>query len=128
MPHKSIFLCLGLWLTNLQAAAQSTLNAVLSSVEHNNKGLAVERQFWEARKLDYQTGLTMPNPSMQGQYLFGSPVTAGNQVDFFVLQPFNFPTTYGMRRKLAAAQGAVSVSHINTRRIAVLLDAKLTCL
>ncbi|MBK8567938.1 MAG: TolC family protein [Saprospiraceae bacterium] len=98
------------------------------SVEKNNKSLAADRQFWEAKKLEYKTGLTLPNPTVQGQYLFGSPATAGNQTDFFAVQPFDFPTTYKKRRELAEVQGALSSSAIAGRRQEVLLEAKLLCL
>lgn len=110
------------------ADAQSSLGTVLASVEKNNRSLAADRQFWEAKKLEYKTGLTLPNPTVQGQYLFGSPATAGNQTDFFAVQPFDFPTTYKKRRELAAAQGAVSTSEIAARRQEVLQEAKLVCL
>jgi cobalt-zinc-cadmium efflux system outer membrane protein len=110
------------------ADAQSSLGTVLASVEKNNRSLAADRQFWEAKKLEYKTGLTLPNPTVQGQYLFGSPAAAGDQTDFFAVQPFDFPTTYKKRRELAAAQGAVSTSQIAARRQEVLLEAKLLCL
>lgn len=112
----------------VNASAQSTLDAVLYSVERNNKSLAAVCQFWEARKLEYQTGLTLPNPTLEGQYLIGSPATAGNQVDILAVQPFDFPTTYKKRRELAAAQGEVSNSQFSERRMQVLLETKRTCL
>ncbi len=107
---------------------QSNIETVLSLVEKNNKNLAADRQYWEAKKLEYKTGLTLPNPTVQGQYLFGSPATAGNQTDFFAVQPFDFPTTYKKRRELADVQEALSTSAIAGRRQEVLLEAKLLCL
>ena len=128
MNNKIIFINL-LALTILaNANAQSNLETVLSSVEKNNKSLAADRQFWEAKKLEYKTGLTLPNPTVQGQYLFGSPAAAGDQVDIFAVQPFDFPTTYKKRRELADVQGALSTSAIAGRRQEVLLEAKLVCL
>lgn len=115
-------------LIGVEGGAQSTLDKVLFAVEKNNLSLAAGRQYWEAQKLEYQTGLSLPNPTLQGQYLFGSPATAGDQTDFFAVQSFDFPTTYQSRREFAAAQGAVSVSQINTLRMEVLLEAKRTCL
>jgi len=112
----------------VNAKAQSTIEAVLASVQKNNKSLAVESQYWEAQKLGYKTGLTLPNPTVQGQYLFGSPAAAGDQSDIFIVQPFDFPTTYKKRRELAAAQGAVSSSEMATHRQDILLEATLVCL
>jgi cobalt-zinc-cadmium efflux system outer membrane protein len=108
--------------------AQSGIETVLTSVEKNNKSLVANRQFWEAKKLEYKTGLTLPNPTVQGQYLFGSPAAAGNQTDFFAVQPFDFPTTYKKRRQLAEVQGAVSTSTITGQRQEILLEAKLVCI
>lgn len=129
LNFKSLVIVAAFSLTlTTNADAQSSLETVLASVEKNNRSLAADRQFWEAKKLEYKTGLTLPNPTVQGQYLFGSPATAGNQTDFFVVQPFDFPTTYKKRRELAAAQGAVSTFEIAARRQEVLQEAKLLCL
>jgi outer membrane protein TolC len=86
------------------------------------------RQSWEAVKLEYLTGLTLPNPVVQGQFLWGSPATAGNQTDLFAVQPFDFPTTYRKRKELAKARGAVSMPALDAQRREVLLEAKLVCL
>lgn len=128
MKHKIIFIKLLAMAFSINAIAQSSVETVLASVEKNNKSLAADRQFWEAKKLEYKTGLTLPNPTIQGQYLFGSPATAGNQTDFFAVQSFDFPTTYKKRRELADVQGALSTSAIAGRRQEVLLEAKLLCL
>lgn len=128
MKYKILVLtCLGLafW---INANGQSSIETVLLSVEKNNHSLAADRQFWEAKKLEHKTGLTLPNPTVQGQYLFGSPVAAGDQTDFFAVQPFDFPTTYKKRRELAAVQGALSTSSIAAQRLDVLFEAKSVCL
>ncbi len=128
MNYKIMFLkllALAIW---VNANGQSNVETVLGSVEKNNRSLAADRQFWEAKKLEFKTGLTLPNPTVQGQYLFGSPAAAGDQTDIFVVQPFDFPTVYKKRRELAAVQGAVSTSEIAARRQEVLQEAKLICL
>jgi len=128
MNYKIKFLTLLALTIWSNAIAQSSLETVLSSVEKNNLSLAADRQYWEAKKLEYKTGLTLPNPTVQGQYLLGSPAAAGDQTDFFAVQPFDFPTTYKKRRELAAVQGAVSTSEIAARRQEVLQEAKMVCL
>lgn len=128
MNYKIMIFMAWATMISAQVNAQSSLEMVLASVEKNNRSLAADRQFWEAKKLEYKTGLTLPNPTVQGQYLFGSPAAAGDQTDIFVVQPFDFPTTYKKRRELAAQQGAVSTSAIAARRQDVLLEAKLVCL
>lgn len=128
MNYKIMFLKLLALAICGNANGQLNIESVLTSVEKNNKSLVASRQFWEAKKLEYKTGLTLPNPTVQGQYLFGSPAAAGDQTDFFAVQPFDFPTTYKKRRELAAAQGTVSTSEIAARRQEVLQEAKLVCL
>lgn len=128
MNYKVIFICLLALAMGIHANAQSTLERLLSLVEKNNKSLAANRLFWEAQKIEFKTGLTLPNPSIQGQYLFGSPAVAGDQTDLFIVQAFDFPTTYKKRRDLAVAQGAVANSEIAGLRQDILLEAKLVCL
>lgn len=118
-------LALAFW---ANANGQSNVETVLASVEKNNKSLVADRQFWEAKKLEFKTGLTLPNPTVQYEYLVGSPAAAGDQQDFIAVQPFDFPTTYKKRRELAAVQGAVSTSEIAAHRQNVLQEAKLVCL
>jgi outer membrane protein, heavy metal efflux system len=127
MNYKLAFTTLLAWAVLVNANAQSSVETVLASVEKNNQSLAASHQFWEAKKLEYKTGLTLPNPTVQGQYLFGTPAAAGDQTDIFAVQPFDFPTTYKKRRQLAEVQGAVSTSEIAGKRQDLLLEAKLVC-
>jgi len=107
---------------------QTNLASVLAAVESNNKTLAAQRQYWESKKLEYKTGLSLPNPTVQGQYLVGSPATAGNQTDFFAVQPFDFPGTYKKKRQLAEMQAQQSGHSLAQTRQEVLLEAKLSCI
>ncbi len=113
---------------SVHVKGQSDFEAVLSSIERNNTSLSAGRQYWEARNLQYRTGLTLPNPEIQYQYLFGSPETAGNQTELLATQSFDFPTAYKKRRMVADAQSASSQYLIAAQRQDVLLDAKLTCI
>ncbi len=128
MNYKIVVINLLILAVLVNVNGQSNVETVLTSVEKNNKSLVASRQFWEAKKMEYKTGLTLQNPTVQGQYLFGSPAAAGDQVDFFAVQPFAFPTTYKKRRELAEEQGAVSTSAIAARRQEVLQEAKLVCI
>ena len=127
MSRISILIQLLILLLVVNIQGQSNLENVLASIEKNNKTLVSQRQYWEAKKLEYKTGLTLPNPTIQGQYLLGSPATAGNQTDFFAVQPFDYPTLYKQRRELAGTQAAQADFAIATIRQEVLLAAKLNC-
>jgi len=128
MNYKIVIINIFALTVLVNANGQSNVENVLASIEKNNKSLSASRQFWEAKKLEYKTGLTLPNPIIQGQFLFGSPEAAGNQTDFFVVQPFDFPTTYKKRRELAAAQSSISTSELAVGRQDILQEAKLVCL
>ena len=128
MSRISILIKLLILLLVVNIQGQSNLENVLASIEKNNKTLVSQRQYWEAKKLEYKTGLTLPNPTVQGQYLIGSPATAGNQTDFFAVQPFDFPSVYKKRKALAQAQGALSGNKLAELRKDILLEAKLSCL
>ncbi|MDX2067788.1 MAG: TolC family protein [Haliscomenobacter sp.] len=127
MSRISILIQLLILLLVVSSQGQNNIKNVLASIEKNNKTLVSQRQYWEAKKLEYKTGLTLPNPTVQGQYLLGSPATAGNQTDFFAVQPFDFPGTYKKRRQLAETQAAQSTAGLAATRQQVLLEAKLSC-
>lgn len=128
MSRISILIQLLILLLVVNVQGQSNIENVLASIEKNNKTLGSQRQYWETKKLEYKTGLTLPNPTVQGQYLIGSPATAGNQTDFFAVQPFDFPSVYKKRKALAQAQGALSGNKLAELRKDILLEAKLSCL
>ncbi len=115
-------------ITSSPLCSQSSLDTVLAVVVRNNPGLRAVRQFWEAENLRNQIGLSLPNPTIQGEYLFGSPETAGNQIDFSALQAFDLPVAYRKRRELAQTRSGVSAPEIASLRQELILQTKLTCL
>jgi len=112
----------------LPVAAQSNIDNTLSAIARNNKTLAANRQVWEARKLEFNTGLTPANPTVEYDYLIGTPANAGNQTDFTVSQSFDFPTAYSRKRKLADEKVKQADFNLASLRQDILLDAKTTCI
>lgn len=115
-----ILLCVG----NL--LAQSTLDAMLAQIESNNKTLRAERQRVEAAAKEYQTGIWLYDPQISYDWLKGFPNSAGNQNDLTVMQPFDYPTAYARRRKLAGLKTGQLAFESKSLRQDVLLEAKLT--
>jgi cobalt-zinc-cadmium efflux system outer membrane protein len=107
--------------------AQAGFETVLGQVETNNKSILSERQYWEAQKLTYRTGLNPENPKVEYEHLPGRPEGAGVQKDFSVMQSLDFPTAYGKKRGLAHEQGEQADLQFNAFRQKVLLDTKLEC-
>lgn len=111
-----------------KAYTQTTVDAVLSTIEKNNKTILANVQYWEAKKLEYKTGLTPYNPKVDYDYLNGSPVSAGNQTDFAVTQSFDFPTAYSKKKQLSNEQIEQADFQINATSQNVLLETKLICI
>lgn len=110
------------------ASAQSTVDRVLEAVAQNNATLKANRQFYEARRAEYRTGLTPDNPFVEYDFLPGRPEGAGLQQEFSVTQSFDFPTAYARRREVARQQTAQTVPLERVGRRQVLLDAKRVAL
>ena len=108
-------------------AQQSTVDQVLQLVLANNKRVSAQAAEVEALRLQERTGLSLPDPSVDFDYMNGSPAIAGQQTDLTVTQPFDFPTAYGARRKVAELRTTQHEQEAIAARREVLLDAQRTC-
>lgn len=122
MKNISLFLLL---LFPGAVIAQSGIDNVLGSIAKNNKSILANQQYWEARKLQYKTGIYLANPFVEYDYMIGTPAEAGNQRDFTVTQSFDFPTAYIKRQQLANQQIAQADHQQRIQRQDILLEAKL---
>ena len=125
---KYITLLSALFVVTAIANAQSSIDNVLSAISKNNKTIVAETQFWETQNIQFRTGLTPSDPSVNYDYMIGSPATAGNQTDFIFSQAFDFPTVYARRSQLANKQGEQSTLYLNASRQDILLEAKKICI
>jgi outer membrane protein TolC len=124
---KKICLLLTLLVISLPITAQD-IDAVLASVSENNKTLIAAQQNLEAKKMAFRSFQPLYNPNVEYDYMKGFPETAGNQQDLLVNQAFDFPTSYGIRKKLAGQLDAQYEFEYLFTRQSVLLEAKRTCL
>jgi outer membrane protein, heavy metal efflux system len=114
--------------STISSFAQTNIDQLLMEIERNNKSLIAEKQYWEAQKLSYKTGLTPDNPKAEIDYMAGRPELAGNQRDIVVIQGFDFPTSYGKRKSVSNEQIENVDNQLNIFRQEVLLTAKLLCI
>jgi outer membrane protein, heavy metal efflux system len=128
MKNKIAIILLVVLMFYLKADAQSNFDNVLESIKRNNKTLLATTQYWEAEKLHYKTGLSPDNPTVSYDYLKGSPANAGNQTEFIINQPFDFPTSYIKKSQLAKQQAIQTGHKLTAARQDILLDAKKTCI
>lgn len=111
-----------------QSFAQSNIDKILLDIEKNNKEILSEKQYNETKKLEYKTGIFLKNPSVEYDYLFGSPTGTGNQSELLITQEFDFPTVYSKRKKVTDLQVASVETQIKILRNNLLLEAKLYCI
>ena len=109
-------------------AAQQPIDAVLQQIERNNTTLEALRKQTEADKLQSKTGITLPDPEVSFDYLWGDPSAIGNRKDFGVSQSFDIATIAGSRRRVADAQNGLLDVEYRAGRMAVLLEAKQACI
>jgi outer membrane protein, heavy metal efflux system len=108
--------------------AQNNVDSVMKLVEKNNKSIQSNKKYWEAKQAEFKTGLTLYDPQVEYDYLFGSPAGAGNQKDFSVTQRLDFPTAYKRRKELSNQQVAQTSLQQQVYRQDILLEAKLLTL
>lgn len=110
------------------AKAQSNIENILSQIKRNNKTIIATTQYWEAEKLQYKTGLGVYNPTVEYDYLKGSPANVGKQTEFNINQSFDFPSAYIKKNQLAKQQTTLAEHKLTAARQDILLEAKQTCI
>lgn len=109
----------------MQASAQSAIDRVLAEVGRNNKSILAGKSYSEAKKAGFKTGRNPSDPRIVIDRLYGSPVEAGNQTEFSIIQTVDFPTAYAIRSRLSNESIAQSDFEIEALRKSVLLETKL---
>ena len=104
--------------------AQDPYASILSEIEANSIQLSALREHIEADKLGNRSGLSLSNPEIEFNYLWGSPSPIGNRTDLSLSQSFDFPTVYGHRIKMAKLQNHNLDWLYKAERLQILLLAK----
>ncbi len=128
MNQKYLILTMIVSFISLEGISQTTVDEVMSAVEKNNKSIQSNKKYWQAKQAEYKTGLTPYDPQVEYDYLFGSPVGAGNQKDFSITQRLDFPTVYKRKKELSGQQIAQTNLQQQVYRQDILLEAKLITL
>lgn len=103
------------------------IQSVLSEIESNNTTLRAYQNLNEAQKLENKTGIYLENPEAEYHYLWGDPSLMGIRQDFAISQSFDFPTAYGIKRKIAKAKNIDSDLEFELQRKSILFKAKTIC-
>jgi len=124
---KKIILLNCLLLITFGILAQTETSRILSEIEKNNTTLEAYRNLNEAQKMENQTGIYLENPEVEYHYLWGSPAAMGKRQDVAVTQSFDFPTAYGLKKKIAVVQNEQADLDYRMKRSEVLFRAKTIC-
>jgi outer membrane protein TolC len=108
--------------------AQNSIDNVLNGIEQNNTVLKALKETVEAQKLENATGIYLPNPEVEFNYLWGNPNNIGNRNDISVRQTFDFPTVTGMKKKISGQRNILLELQYRAERMDVLLQARKQCL
>ena len=107
---------------------KNDIEAVLDSIESNNLSLKALSKEMKANQLLNKTGIALPDPEVQFDYLWGEPAEIGGRRDFNISQSIDFATVSGTRRKLADAQDGLLEIGFRASRMALLLEAEQICI
>lgn len=89
-------------LLTAQIATAQAIIPILTEIETNNLQLKAIRQQADAEKSEARTGTSPQDPTVEVNYLWGSPkAVENNRLDINVSQEFDFPTAYYYRKKMA---------------------------
>lgn len=127
MMKKIIIKNLLLLLLPFGLSAQSEIKSVLIEVESNNTKLSAYQNLNAAQKLENKTGIFLENPEVGFNYLWGDPSSMGTRQDFSISQSFDFPTSYGIKRKIANAKNEQADLDFELQRKLILFQAKTIC-
>lgn len=119
--------CLAI-ITFSSVTGQSNMDKVLAEISKNNKTIQSNTQYWNAQKVQYKTGISLYNPTVEYDYLKGSPANAGNQTDITISQSFDFPTAYTRKNQLADQQILQADLQLKISNQELLLEAKKVCI
>ncbi|HEY8387999.1 MAG TPA: TolC family protein, partial [Parasegetibacter sp.] len=109
----------------VNAYSQTGLEQVLSSVLKNSDALNANKKYWEAKRAENKSSMSLENPTLEYDYLFGYPAGSGNLTEFAITQQFDFPTAYGRKKELFRQQQKLSELSQQAYRQEILLRAKL---
>jgi len=122
-----IFILLQFSLTGI-ILSQNPIDRVLEEIEKNNTTLAALKKQKEAGMLLNKTGIYLQNPEFDYAWFAGSPADMGNKTGVSLRQPFDFPTTYIHRGRIAQARNEQLMPEYEQHRSELLLEARLLCL
>lgn len=104
--------------------AQSVFPTQIAEICSNNPALKALRGQTDATKQDNLTGLNLPNPEVGVTYMWGQPSDVPNKTNIEVVQPFDFATLSGAKKRVALADNRITETDFAIGRQQVILEAE----
>ena len=112
----------------LSVNGQNSIDAVLRSIEANNKELQANNQLTVSKKLEAKLDNNLPDPSVSYVHQYGNREGMGIQGELVASKSFDFPSVYVQKNKLAKSKAASFDRQGAEFRQQILLQAKEICL
>lgn len=112
----------------LSVNGQNSIDAVLRSIEANNKELQANNQLTVSKKLEAKLDNNLPDPSVSYVHQYGNREGMGIQGELVASQSFDFPSVYVQKNKLVKSKAASFDRQGAEFRQQILLQAKEICL
>ncbi len=104
------------------------IDAVLKNIEQNNTTIIALRKHADAAKMEGRTGIYMPNPEVELNYLWSGAPDESGVLEFNIMQGFDFPTAYSYRRDIADSKALQANTQYEVECRAILLQARKICI
>jgi len=103
------------------------IEGIIAEVGNNNPTLIALRKSAEAEHIGNKTGLSLSNPELEFNYLWGNPKSIGKRNDFSVMQSFDFPAAYAYRNQISEYRNVQVELEFERHRREILLQARQLC-
>lgn len=108
-------------------AQNTSIDKVLNDIENNNLTLKTLREEQKAEKLANKEDITLSNPEVEFNYIWGAYNHDINGKGISVSQEFDFKTILGFKSRVANKENELIDIVYKRERINLLLEAKLLC-
>ncbi len=125
MKHLTILLTI-MMITAVNLYSQG-VDRVIALVESNNTTLAAYRKSADAERIGNKTGLALPAPGLEFDYLWGSPGAIGIKKDLRVTQSLDFPSAYLYRQQISQSRNRQTEIEYERHYKEIILRTRLLC-
>lgn len=124
----SVLIFSTIFLLNTNIFSQNTIDNILIEIEKNNTSLSALKKNIDAQKIGNKTNISLQNPEIAFDYLWGNPSVIGNRIDFSINQTFDFPTAYSYKNQISnMLNEQVELEYKNELKT-IQLQTKLICI